>query len=75
MRKSSSSFLGGFSSLTCAPLRQVGAVAGELEDPGVAVAVGHKDVPGPGVHGHVGGLAEVGVVTSWSEGLTQREQG
>lgn len=61
--------------LTCAPLRQVGAGAGEPEDPGVAVAVGHKDVPGGGVHGHVGGLAEVAAVTSWSEGLAQRQQG
>lgn len=62
-------------SLTCAPLRQVRAVAGELEDPGVAVAIGHKDVPGFGVYGHVGGLAEVAAVTSWSEGLAQRQQG
>lgn len=62
-------------SLTRAPLRQIGAVAGELEDPGVAVAVGHEDVPGAGVHGHVSGLAEVAAVTSWSEGLAQRQQG
>lgn len=72
--KRSSSLLGGLCSLTCSPLRQVGAVAGELEDPGVAVAVGHEDVPGAGVHGHVGGLAEVAAVTSWSKGLAQRQQ-
>lgn len=64
----------GVSGPTCPPLVQVLALSGELEDSGVAVAVRHKDAAALGVQRHVGGFAEVVTVTSWYEGLAQRQQ-
>lgn len=61
-------------SATCAPLSEVFALRGELDDPGVAVAVRHEDVASLGVDSHVGGFAEVTTVTSWYEGLSQCHQ-
>lgn len=60
---------------TCSPLGKVFSISGKLEDPGVAVSVRHEDVPGVRVDGHVGGLAEVAAVTSWSESFSQSQQG
>lgn len=59
---------------TCPPLVQVLALGGELEDAGVAVAVGDEDAASVDVHSHVGGLAEVAAVASGDEGLPQGQQ-
>lgn len=63
-----------FRSPTCPPLIQVFALSGELEDPGVAVAIRHKDAARLGVHRHVGGFAEVITVASWNESLPESQQ-
>lgn len=63
-----------FRSPTCPPLIQVFALSGKLEDPGVAVAVRHKDAARLGVHRHVSGFAEVITVASWNESLAESQQ-
>lgn len=60
---------------TCTPLGQVFAFSRELQYPGIAVAIRHKDVPGLSVYSNISGLAEVVVVTSWCESLSQLQQG